>query len=64
MGGLYRIDEVEDLLARTEKSAKRKPRFNTSNVGKWFRAGRAARRLIARIAMKTLDVQSLEAVAP
>lgn len=63
-GGLYRIDEVEDLLVRAARTAKRKPRFNMSNARKWFLAGRAARRLNARIAMKTLDVRSLEAVEP
>jgi hypothetical protein len=31
---------------------------------KWFVAGRAARRLNARIAMKAIDVRSLEPVAP
>ena len=64
MGGLYRIDEVEDLLVRMEKTAKRKPRFDMSNARKWFLAGRAARRLNARIAMKMLDTRSLEAVEP
>lgn len=64
VGGLYRIDEVEELLVGVEKAAKRKPRINMSNARKWFLAGRAARRLNARIAMKTLDVHSLEAVEP
>lgn len=64
MGGLYRIDEVEEFLVRMAKSAKRKPRFDMESARKWFRAGRAARRLNARIAMKTLDVRSLEVLEP
>ncbi|MBD8893439.1 hypothetical protein [Roseibium litorale] len=62
--GLYRIDEMEEALIREEKTAKRSPRFQVSSARNWFRAGQAARRLNARIALKTLDSYSLEEADP
>ncbi|QKV18686.1 hypothetical protein [Oricola thermophila] len=63
-GGLYRIDEVEACLLEAERSAQRKPRFDLGNARDWFRAGHAARRLNARIAMGMLDARTLEPVDP
>jgi len=63
-GGLYRIDEVADLLCKAEESGARKPRFRLDAARNWFDAGRAARRLNARLAMKVLDPRSLEPLDP
>lgn len=63
-GGLYRIDEVAALLAEAEQLARRKPRFNLANARKWFQAGNGARRVNARIALKTLHSRTLEILEP
>lgn len=66
LGGLYRVDEVAAVLAKavTPGPGKRRPRFNLERASKWFRAGKAARRVNAKLTMRELDPVSIEFVRP
>lgn len=66
MGGLYRIDEIADALAKLSQpgSGKRKPRFDVTDARKWFQAGRAARRVNALLTMREIDPVSMEIIRP
>jgi hypothetical protein len=57
MGGLYRIDEMADVIMKPSDPAarKRKPRFDLERVQNWFSAGIAARKLNAQLTMHLLD---------
>lgn len=61
-GGMYRIDEVADVLMKASQPAdgKRKPRFDFLVAKKWFLAGRAARKLNALLTIQEIDPFSLE----
>ena len=65
-GGLYRIDEVHAVLQRAMEpgSGRRVPRFDLAEAGKWFVAGRAARRINARISLDQVDPVTLSPVEP
>ena len=56
-GGLYRVDEVyTHLLQAMEPDAgKRTPRFNLNAARGWFSAGKAARKLNAKMVLEQLD---------
>lgn len=61
-GGLYRIDEVIEVVMAASKPMKgqRRPRFNLASASKWFRAGPAARRVNAQLAMREIDPKTIE----
>ena len=61
-GGLYRIDEMIEVLMEASKPAKgqRRPRFNLASAAKWFRAGPAARRVNAQLTMREIDPATIE----
>lgn len=65
LGGLYRIDELEDALARmiTPDEGKRRPRFDLGPASSWLRAGRDARRINAMLTTGELDPFSLEKIS-
>ena len=56
-GGLYRIDEIANVIinAAEPAKAKRKPRFDAGPAMKWLLAGKAARKLNACLTVGTLD---------
>lgn len=56
-GGLYRVNEVYSCLmqAMEPELGKRAPRFNLAGAQGWFRAGVAARKLNAKMALEQLD---------
>lgn len=61
-GGLYRIDEIVEVVLAASKpqAGRRRPRFNMVAAGKWFRAGCAARRLNAELTMQQIDPMTIE----
>ncbi|WP_375688224.1 hypothetical protein [Pseudooceanicola sp. LIPI14-2-Ac024] len=61
-GGLYRIDEIVEVIAAAcrPQAGQRRPRFNMAAAEKWFRAGRAARRLNAQLTMQEIDPVTIE----
>jgi hypothetical protein len=61
-GGLYRIDEMLEVLteASSPQKGRRRPRFNLTAASNWFRAGRAARRVNALLTMAEIDPVTLE----
>lgn len=61
-GGLYRIDEVIEVVmeAVKPKEGQRRPRFNLASALKWFRAGPAARRVNAQLTMRQIDPETIE----
>ena len=61
-GGLYRIDEMIEVLMEASKPAKgqRRSRFNLASAAKWFRAGPAARRVNAQLTMREIDPATIE----
>ncbi|TKA95419.1 hypothetical protein FAZ78_16930 [Cereibacter changlensis] len=63
-GGLYRIDEMMELLtaAREPQPGKRRPRFDLDPAQKWFRAGKAARKVNALLTMREIDPATVEFV--
>ncbi|WP_306028584.1 hypothetical protein [Stappia sp. MMSF_3263] len=63
-GGLYRIDEMLEVLTRAlePQAGRRRPRFDLEAARKWFVAGRAARRINARLTTRELDPVTLETV--
>ncbi|SFP14729.1 hypothetical protein SAMN04488056_12423 [Cohaesibacter marisflavi] len=65
-GGLYRIDEVMEVLieASKPKMGQRRPRFNLASALKWFRAGPAARRVNAQLTMREIDPVTIERTNP
>jgi hypothetical protein len=60
-GGMYRIDEIADVIERAEApvGGKRRPRFRAEAARKWFRGGKGARTLNAKLTLKTLNPRSL-----
>jgi hypothetical protein len=62
-GGLYRIDEIANVIINATEpvKGKRKPRFDAGPAMKWLLAGKAARKLNARLTMGTLDPISIQA---
>ena len=60
-GGMYRIDEIAEVIERAEEPAagRRRPRFRAALARKWFLGGKGARTLNAKLALKTLDPRSL-----
>ena len=61
-GGLYRIDEMIEVVMEASKPMKgqRRPRFNLDSASKWFRAGPAARRVNALLTMREIDPATIE----
>jgi hypothetical protein len=61
-GGLYRIDELLEVLAAAgePQAGRRRPRYNLMAAMKWFRAGGAARRINAQLTMKEIDPATIE----
>lgn len=61
-GGLYRIDEMIEVLTEASRPAKgqRRPRFNLAAAEKWLRAGPAARRVNAQLTMREIDPATIE----
>ncbi|WP_208347284.1 hypothetical protein [Pseudaestuariivita rosea] len=64
-GGLYRIDEMIEVLmeASRPRNGQRRPRFNLVSASKWFRAGPAARRVNAQLTMREIDPATIERVS-
>jgi hypothetical protein len=62
VGGLYRIDELLEVLAAAgePQAGRRRPRYNLMAAMKWFRAGGAARRINAQLTMKEIDPATIE----
>lgn len=65
-GGLYRIDELAEMLGEAMKPepGKRRPRFDIERAGKWLRAGYAARRVNAKLTICELDPISIQPAFP
>lgn len=63
-GGLYRIDDVYAALEEATKPMKgrRKARFDLGKARKWFLAGRAARRLNAKLSLREIDPVTMSRV--
>ncbi|EPX81743.1 hypothetical protein [Litoreibacter arenae] len=61
-GGLYRIDELLEVLAAAvePQAGRRRPRYNLMAAMKWFRAGEAARRINAQLTMMEIDSATIE----
>lgn len=61
-GGLYRIDEIIEVILEVSRPAKgrRRPRFNLASAAKWFRAGPAARKVNAQLTMGEIDPATIE----
>ena len=56
-GGMYRIDEIAEVIERAEEpsAGKRRPRFRVAGARKWFLGGRGARAVNAKLALRVLD---------
>ena len=61
-GGLYRIDELLEVLAAAAEpqAGRRRARYNLMAAMKWFRAGGAARRINAQLTMMEIDSATIE----
>ncbi|MBS8261080.1 hypothetical protein DYI23_12705 [Roseibium polysiphoniae] len=61
-GGLYRIDEIVEVVTEAYKpqTGRRRPRFNMVAASKWFRSGPAARRVNAQLTMEEIDPVTIE----
>lgn len=63
-GGLYRIDEMREALAAAAEPGpgRRRPRFDLPSADKWFKAGIAARRLNAKLAVHQIDPATMDSL--
>lgn len=61
-GGLYRVDDVLTVLTAAVEPGpgRRRPRFNLDAARKWFVAGKAARRVNAKLTMQQIDPVTAE----
>ena len=61
-GGLYRIDDIQKTLqaAAAPQPGQRRPRFDVQVIRPWFKAGHAARRINAKLALHEIDPATLE----
>jgi len=61
-GGLYRVDEMLEALSRATGPGPghRRARFDLEPALKWFVAGKAARRINARLTMREIDPATVE----
>ena len=57
LGGLYRIDEMFQVLSQATEPqpGRRRARFDVDGARKWFLAGKAARKLNAMLTMHQID---------
>lgn len=64
VGGLYRIDEIADALSAASKpeAGQRTPRFNIDDAESWLNAGRAARKINAKLICGFLDPISADRI--